>query len=130
MSNTYTEWARSNFMLNGLSFKQNEVVRADCLKFLDEEVQKYDLIIIDPPTLSRSKKMDQLFDVQIDYVGLIKKALTLLSQEGVILFSTNSRGFVFDENLFSFCSVTDISSKTLPLDFHDPYIHRCWKIQG
>ena len=132
MSNTYSEWARSNFILNGLSSKQNEVVRADCLKFLDEEMtssRRYDLIIIDPPTLSRSKKMDQLFDIQIDYVGLIKRALMLLSQGGVILFSTNSRGFVFDKELFPFCSVINISSKTLPLDFHDPYIHRCWKLQ-
>lgn len=131
MSNTYTAWGRDNFLLNGISLKNNEVVRADCLKFLDEEVRsgsKYDIIIIDPPTISRSKKMDQLFDVQVDYVTLIHKALKLLSPQGVIFFSTNSRQFGFETSLFEGCRIVDISSKTLPIDFHDPKIHRCWKI--
>lgn len=106
-------------------------MRADCLKFLDEERRtglKYDLIVIDPPTISRSKKMTQLFDIQVDYVPLITKALQLLSKEGVVFFSTNSRKFVLDENQFPLCKIIDISAKTIPLDFHDPKIHRCWKI--
>lgn len=133
MSNTYTAWGRDNFTLNGFPLKNHQVVRADCLKFLDEEIRfniKYDIIIIDPPTISRSKKMDQLFDIQVDYVSLISKSLKLLLPGGVIIFSTNSRKFVFDESLFPSCSVIEISSKTLPLDFQDPKIHRCWKISA
>lgn len=126
MSNTYCAWARDNFTVNGLSPKNNEILRADCLKFLDEERSRYDLIVIDPPTISRSKKMDQLFDIQIDYIPLILKALKLLSEEGAIFFSTNSRTFKFDGSQFG--SSLDISAKTIPLDFHDPKIHRCWKI--
>jgi 23S rRNA (cytosine1962-C5)-methyltransferase len=131
MSNTYTAWGRDNFILNGISLKNHEVVRADCLKFLDEEIRsgiKYDIVVIDPPTMSRSKKMDQLFDIQVDYVALIAKGLKLLCAEGVIFFSTNSRRFVFDVSLFKECSIKEISDKTIPLDFHDPKIHRCWKI--
>jgi 23S rRNA (cytosine1962-C5)-methyltransferase len=131
MSNTYTEWGRENFILNDLSLKNNEIVRADCLKFLDEEIKsqiKYDMIVIDPPTISRSKKMDQLFDIQIDYISLLTKAAKLLLKEGVIFFSTNSRKFVLDETLFPNCLMLEISHKTLPIDFHDPKIHRCWKI--
>ncbi|MEI8301056.1 MAG: class I SAM-dependent methyltransferase [Chlamydiota bacterium] len=131
MSNTYTQWGRENFELNGFSSKNHEIICADCLKFLDEEIYskaKYDLIVIDPPTISRSKKMDQLFDVQIDYVFLITKALKLLAKEGCIFFSTNSRRFVFDKDLFPDCTITEISHKTLPIDFHDPKIHRCWTI--
>ncbi len=131
MSNTYTAWGRDNFNLNSLSLKNNEIVRADCLKFLDEEVRsgiKYDIIIIDPPTISRSKKMSQLFDVQVDYVFLISQALKLLSKEGIIFFSTNSRKFIFQNHLFPSCRIEEISSKTIPIDFHDPKIHRCWKI--
>lgn len=133
MSNTYTAWGKDNFILNGLSLDQNEVVRADCLKFLDEEVRtrnKYDIIVIDPPTISRSKKMDQLFDIQVDYVFLISKALQLLSKGGAIYFSTNSRKFLFDETLFKSASIIEISHKTLPIDFQDPKIHRCWKISS
>lgn len=131
MSNTYTEWGKENFKLNSISLKNNEVVRADCLKFLDHEIRsgiKYDVIIIDPPTISRSKKMDQMFDIQVDYISLLSKALKLLLKGGVIFFSTNSRKFVFDESYFQSCSIIDISHKTIPLDFHDPKIHRCWKI--
>ena len=109
----------------------NEVVRADCLKFLDDEIRsglKYDIIVIDPPTISRSKKMDQLFDVQVDYINLVAKALRLLTSTGVIFFSTNSRQFSFDLSLFEDCAIQEISKKTLPVDFHDPKIHRCWKI--
>ena len=132
MSNTYTDWGRDNFILNGLSLKNNPIVRADCLKFLDEEIRsgiKYDIIVIDPPTISRSKKMDQMFDVQMDYLSLITKALKLLAKEGMIFFSTNSRKFVFDASQFPTCSIREISHKTLPIDFHDAKIHRCWKIQ-
>lgn len=131
MSNTYTAWGKDNFKLNSLSLKNNEIVRADCLKFLDDEIATgttYDIIIIDPPTISRSKKMDQLFDIQVDYVSLVSKALRLLSKDGVIFFSTNSRKFVFDESSFADCSVVDVSDKTIPIDFRDPKIHRCWKI--
>lgn len=131
MSNTYTDWGRENFLLNKLPLKNNPIVRADCLKFLDEEIRsggKYDIIVIDPPTISRSKKMDQMFDVQIDYVTLIEKGLKLLSSGGKIFFSTNSRRFIFDESQFKNCTIQEISHKTLPIDFHDPKIHRCWVI--
>jgi 23S rRNA (cytosine1962-C5)-methyltransferase len=131
MSNTYTDWGRENFLLNGLPLSKNTIVRADCLKFLDEEIlsrTKYDLIVIDPPTISRSKKMDQMFDIQLDYPTLIFKALQLLTPEGVIFFSTNSRKFTFDQTFFPTCFIQDISKQTLPIDFHDPRIHFCWKI--
>ncbi|MBM3201396.1 MAG: SAM-dependent methyltransferase [Chlamydiae bacterium] len=128
MSNTYTDWGRDNFKLNGLGYQNNVIIREDCLKFLDEERGEYDLIVIDPPTISRSKKMDQMFDVQIDYIFLIQKALNLLAPGGTIFFSTNSRKFVFDETQFDNCRILDISKQTIPIDFHDQKIHRCWKI--
>jgi 23S rRNA (cytosine1962-C5)-methyltransferase len=128
MSNTYTQWGRDNFILNGLSPAQNPIVRADCLKFLDEEVEKYDIIVIDPPTISRSKKMDQMFDIQLDYPILLTKALKILAPGGLIFFSTNSRKFDFDPMDLPPCKIEEVSHRTLPLDFHDPKIHRCWKI--
>lgn len=131
LSNTYTAWAKDNFRLNSLSLQNNEVIRADCLKFLEEEVNKgkeYDIIVIDPPTISRSKKMLQMFDIQLDYIPLLSKASQLLAKEGIIYFSTNSRKFLFERDLFSSYYIEEISAKTKPLDFHDPKIHRCWKL--
>lgn len=132
LSNTYTDWGKDNFRLNSLSLKNNEVVRADCLKFLDEEINsknRYDIIIIDPPTLSRSKKMDQLFDIQTDYYTLISKGLKLLSNEGILFFSTNFRKFNFDLALFDNCAIKEITQKTLPIDFRNQKIHRAWEIR-
>lgn len=131
MSNTYTAWGRDNFFLNSIPIRNHEIVRADCLKFLDDEIrsgEKYDIIIIDPPTISRSKKMDQMFDIQKDYVTLISKALKLLLKDGVIFFSTNSRKFAFEQGSLEHCKISEITHKTLPLDFHDCKIHRCWRI--
>ncbi len=130
MSNTYLAWGEKNFLLNSLTFENNQLVRADCLRFLESENEKYDLIVIDPPTISRSKKMDQMFDVQEDYPFLIFQSLKLLAPGGIIFFSTNSRKFAFDPTLFETCFIQEISHKTLPIDFSDPKIHRCWKISN
>ena len=131
MSNTYTEWSCDNLAINQLNPDTNIVIRADCLKFLEQEVktsEKYDLIVIDPPTISRSKKMDEMFDVQEDYIFLIKNALKLLAPDGAVYFSTNSRKFKFDHELFPECRIIDISAKTIPFDFHNQKIHYAWKI--
>lgn len=126
LSNTYTSWGRDNFVLNGLSLERHAIERADCMQFLQEDRGVYDLIIIDPPTLSRSKKMEKMFDVQIDYPFLIEKALDRLEKGGAIIFSTNLRTFVFDRTRFPSCQIVDVSKKTLPIDFRDPKIRYCW----
>ncbi len=128
MSNTYCGWGRDNFILNGITPNNHVIERADCMKFLESEKEKYDIIVIDPPTISRSKKMDQLFDIQFDYVFLIQRSLELLNPGGVIFFSTNARKFVFEPLHFPERAIMEVSHKTLPIDFHDPRIHRCWKI--
>lgn len=129
LSNTYCKWGKENFILNGIPLTNNLIIRDDCLQFLQEEKEIYDLIVIDPPTISRSKKMDQMFDIQKDYPFLISKALSLLSRDGILIFSTNSRDFDFDKTLFETrATILDISKKTIPLDFHNQKIHRCWKI--
>jgi 23S rRNA (cytosine1962-C5)-methyltransferase len=131
LSKTYTLWGRENFLLNAIPLENHDIVVADCMQFLDSEVRsraKYDIIVIDPPTLSRSKKMDGFFDIQVEYVTLISKALLLLAEKGVIFFSTNARKFIFDTSLFAPYRVEEISERTLPLDFHNKKIHRSWKV--
>lgn len=129
LSNTYTSWGKRNFLLNDLSENNNKIIVGDCMRFLESEKELFDLIIIDPPTLSRSKKMSQFFDVQRDYVFLIQKALSLLAKGGHLFFSTNARKFIFDSTLFLPYEVKEISKKTIPMDFHNQKIHRCWVLQ-
>ncbi len=134
MSNTYSGWAKENFRLNGFDGRKNETVREDCAKYLElaaKERRKFDLIIIDPPTISRSKKMDEMFDVNHDHPWLITKAFGLLRNSGgTILFSTNSRKFRMDENICLRYAVEDISPKMLPEGFRDKKIHKVFTIRS
>ena len=133
MSNTYTDWARENFILNSFDLKNNILVREDCAKYLKQAYdrrEKYDIIIIDPPTISRSKKMDEMFDVNTDHPALIIQASKfLISKDSMIMFSTNSRKFKMDEELSNKFKIEDISHKTIPDGFRDKKIHKVYIIK-
>jgi 23S rRNA (guanine2069-N7)-methyltransferase / 23S rRNA (guanine2445-N2)-methyltransferase len=130
MSNTYLNWAQRNFELNGLSPGQNGLVQADCRVWLQDTRERYDLIFIDPPTFSNSKRMEGVFDVERDHPEFIDGCARLLAPGGLIVFSTNSQRFRLDESLSRRYEVRDISAKTLPRDFErNPRIHRCFEIR-
>jgi 23S rRNA (guanine2445-N2)-methyltransferase / 23S rRNA (guanine2069-N7)-methyltransferase len=133
MSNTYLNWAQRNFELNGLSPERNGLVQADCRVWLQEGArsrERYDLIFIDPPTFSNSKRMEGVFDVERDHPEFIDGCVRLLAPGGLIVFSTNSQRFRLDESLSKRYDVRDISAKTLPKDFErNPRIHRCFEVR-
>jgi 23S rRNA (guanine2445-N2)-methyltransferase / 23S rRNA (guanine2069-N7)-methyltransferase len=133
MSHTYLDWARRNLELNGIKGYRHEIIQADCLAWLDEETARgaggYDLIFLDPPTFSNSKRMGETFDVQRDHVGLLQQTASLLNPGGLLIFSTNFRRFKLDREALGDFSIDDISVKTLPKDFErNPRIHYCWTI--
>jgi len=133
MSNTYINWAKKNMALNA-NKGTHEFIQADCLEWLATEAQlanrQYDLIFLDPPTFSNSKRMDEVFDIQADHVQLINNAVSLLSPGGVLYFSTNFRRFKLDKQALSDLIVEDITASTIPEDFaRNPKIHYCWRIQ-
>ncbi|WP_333877590.1 bifunctional 23S rRNA (guanine(2069)-N(7))-methyltransferase RlmK/23S rRNA (guanine(2445)-N(2))-methyltransferase RlmL [Methylobacter sp.] len=133
MSNTYINWAKKNMALNA-NEGAHEFIQADCLEWLATEAQlanrHYDLIFLDPPTFSNSKRMDEVFDIQTDHVQLINHAVSLLSPGGVLYFSTNFRRFKIDKQALSDLIIEDISAATIPEDFaRNPKIHYCWRIQ-
>ena len=136
MSATYLKWAEENHAING--FQKGDglsFVRANAMELLDrpdrfELKQPFDIIFLDPPSFSNSTKMAQSLDIQRDQESLINQAMALLNIQGVMIFSTNRRGFKLAENLFSEHSITDISRETLPEDFkRRPNIHKCWEIR-
>ncbi|MGE5241435.1 MAG: bifunctional 23S rRNA (guanine(2069)-N(7))-methyltransferase RlmK/23S rRNA (guanine(2445)-N(2))-methyltransferase RlmL [Bacteroidota bacterium] len=130
MSNTYLDWAQRNFRLNGLSETQNELVPADVLVWLKENrSRRYGLIFLDPPTFSRSKRMEDTLDVQRDHAALIADAAALLEPGGILIFSTNLRRFKIDRAALANVRVEDISRRTIPKDFErDPKVHQCFRI--
>jgi 23S rRNA (guanine2445-N2)-methyltransferase / 23S rRNA (guanine2069-N7)-methyltransferase len=130
LSRTYLDWARRNMALNGIEGERHRFIQADCLRWLERERQRHDLIFLDPPTFSSSKRMQGHFDVQRDHLNLIRKALARLAPGGILLFSTNFRNFRLNEAALADVSVEDITDRTIPRDFQrNPRIHRCWTIR-
>ena len=132
MSRVYLDWARRNMALNGfVEGPLHRLVQADCLKWLAiRRPERYDLIFLDPPTFSTSKRMGvRTFDVQRDHVPLVRAAASLLAQDGVLLFSNNFQRFRLDRPGLSEFTIEDISAHTIPPDFvRNPRIHTCWRI--
>jgi 23S rRNA (guanine2445-N2)-methyltransferase / 23S rRNA (guanine2069-N7)-methyltransferase len=129
MSRTYLDWARRNLDLNGIGGSNHRLIQANCLAWLRDGQDRFDLIFLDPPTFSNSKRMAEHFDLQRDHVELIHAALARLAPSGVLLFSNNYRRFRLDGKTLGEVSIEDITPRTLPRDFQrNPRIHNCWKI--
>ncbi len=138
-SKTYLAWAHRNLVRNGLSESHHQLIQADCRSWLQQEadrftqsprLRRYGLIFLDPPTFSNSKQTDTTLDIQRDHVPLIRTALKCLTQDGLLIFSTNCQKFNMDIQAFTSLQLENISHLTLPLDFkRNPRIHQCWKIR-
>jgi 23S rRNA (guanine2445-N2)-methyltransferase / 23S rRNA (guanine2069-N7)-methyltransferase len=132
MSRTYLDWAARNLALNGFRGDRHELIQADCIEWLQDAMEsnwRYDLIFLDPPTFSTSKRMKYTLDIQRDHVDLIRDCLELLTSDGVLVFSTNHRKFRLDNAALADCKVEDITRQTLPKDFErNPRIHYGWLI--
>lgn len=130
LSATYLEWAQRNLDLNGFRTREHRLVRADCLEWLRSEKERYDLIFVDPPTFSNSKRMTGVFDVQRDHVTLIRLALARLAPGGTLIFSTNQRRFRLDDEQLRDLQIREFGPASVPFDFsRQPRIHRCWILE-
>lgn len=131
MSRTYLEWAERNLRLNGLTGRAHRLMQADVLGWLRESDEQFDLIFIDPPTFSNSKRMEDAFDVQRDHLRLMTDLKRLLRKGGTIMFSNNKRGFRMDHGGLAQLGLKaqEITQKTLSQDFaRNRQIHNCWLI--
>ncbi|MBS9438619.1 bifunctional 23S rRNA (guanine(2069)-N(7))-methyltransferase RlmK/23S rRNA (guanine(2445)-N(2))-methyltransferase RlmL [Photorhabdus noenieputensis] len=132
MSRTYLEWAERNLQANGLTGRQHRLIQADCLAWLARANEQFDLIFIDPPTFSNSKRMEDAFDVQRDHIILLKQLKRLLRRGGTLMFSNNKRGFKMDFVELEKVGLVakEITSKTQSQDFaRNRQIHNCWLLR-
>lgn len=129
LSKTYLDWARRNLALNGFS-ERHRLEQGDVMHWLAEDRGEYELIFIDPPTFSNSKRMEGVFDVQRDHVQLLDLAMARLAAGGTLYFSNNFRKFQLDDSLQQRYAVEEISAQTLDADFaRNPKIHRAWRLR-
>ena len=131
LSATYTNWTKMNMALNGLSTDKHTVIQEDCVKWLQECEAIFDVIFVDPPTFSNTKKEKRVFDIQRDHFDLITMAMSRLAASGVLYFSTNYKRFVLDVRLAEFFDIKNISEATIPYDFsRNRKIHMCWEMKN
>ena len=133
MSRTYLDWAKRNLALNGQVGPEHGFVQADCIAWLrdqQDKARRFDLMFIDPPTHSRSKRMEDDFDVQRDHVDLLTLARGLLAEHGSIVFSNNYTRFRLDRDGLTDFEIEDWTASTLPWDFRrSPRIHQCYLLK-
>ncbi|MGI1678291.1 MAG: bifunctional 23S rRNA (guanine(2069)-N(7))-methyltransferase RlmK/23S rRNA (guanine(2445)-N(2))-methyltransferase RlmL [Cellvibrionaceae bacterium] len=128
LSNTYLRWADKNFTANRLG-KNHELIQADCFTWLKECREAFDVILLDPPSFSNSKRMEGVLDVQRDHIALIDRCMDLLNLGGTLVFSTNLRSFKMDQEVLSKYAVDNITRQTIDVDFErNPRIHQCFLI--
>ena len=134
LSRTYLDWAQRNLALNGLATRQHALVQADCREWLDDAARRreqFDLIFLDPPTFSNSRRMQGVLDTTRDHPALIDGCMRLLAPGGLLVFSTNAQKFRLDPSVSERYDVKDISAATVPRDFErNPRIHRCYDIRA
>ena len=132
LSKNYLQWAQDNLKVNGLFGPEHKFIDMDCMAYLERSVakkKKFDLIVVDPPTFSNSKRTEEDWDVQQRHVEMLNMIAQILTPGGIVYFSTNFRRFKFDEaNLVGFDTILEISRQTVPEDFRNKRIHRCWRM--
>lgn len=127
LSKTYLDWADRNMRLNFPDYESHSIVHADVKKELPNiPVSSFDIIIMDPPTFSNSKRMDDFLDVQRDHVVLINSCTDILKENGVLFFSTNFSKFKLQSDLLKAVSIKDISKATTPFDFAGKLHRQCF----
>lgn len=130
LSKTYLEWAEKNMALNFPAYPHHQLVHADVLQYLVTiPANRFDLIIMDPPTFSNSKRMEDFLDIQRDHVGLINECLRILDKDGILIFSTNFTRFRMEAEKIKASSIKDITRATTPFDFSGKLKRQCFEIK-
>jgi 23S rRNA (guanine2445-N2)-methyltransferase / 23S rRNA (guanine2069-N7)-methyltransferase len=129
-SATYVDWARENLELNAFSGPGHQLIRSDIWEFVDglSSSDVWDLAVVDPPTFSNRKGTEEPWDVQRDHGVLLKRLAAHIAPGGTLFFSTNFRRFKLDEAALTAYAIRDITRQTIPEDFRNERIHRCWRL--
>lgn len=130
LSKTYLSWAEENAKLNFPANEQvHRFIHGDVKQWLDEApAEGYDLVVMDPPTFSNSKRMKDFLDIQRDHAELINKTLRAMTPGGVLYFSTNYRSFQLDAEKITGPAIKNITNATTPFDFQGKLWRQCFRM--
>ncbi len=130
-SRTYLKWARDNLRLNDLDSNDHVFVLSDAMEYLRSQQgeSRFDLAVVDPPTYSNSKDRTADWDIDRDYVELLRRLRHHMTPGGIVFFSTNYRRFKFDAGKLQGYACREITRRTIPEDFRNQRIHQCWRLQ-
>ena len=131
LSKTYLQWSQDNFTLNKLINPSSyHFIHADVKQYLKTlPSNEFDLVIMDPPTFSNSKRMKDILDIQMDHVELINDVLKAMKPGATLYFSTNFSRFVLDTEQIHSTQIKDITKATTPFDFDGRLKRWCYKIE-
>jgi 23S rRNA (cytosine1962-C5)-methyltransferase len=129
LSKTYLNWAERNMQINFPDFKNHEIIHADVKQYLKTVAENsFDLVVMDPPTFSNSKRMEDFLDIQKDHVELINDCIKTLTKNGILFFSTNFTKFQLDADKIIASEIKNITKQTTPFDFTGKLKRQCWRI--
>jgi len=132
MSKTYLNWANENFKANNMDLSKHKLSQQDCLEWLKstQPIEPFDLIFLDPPSFSNSKKMQGVLDIQRDHLEIIELSMKKLAKGGQLIFSNNLRKFKLDDDLNERYKITNFTKQSIDKDFdRNQKIHQCWIIE-
>ncbi len=130
-SDTYISWAKDNLVLNGLWNDAHDLVQSDVFEFLRQQrklAKRYDLCVVDPPSFFRDDKRNVNFDVNKDHIRLLENVIKVMDQGGIVFFSTNHQKFKSRLRRLDVAQMMELTPKSIPEDYRNRQIHRCWKI--
>jgi 23S rRNA (cytosine1962-C5)-methyltransferase len=131
-SGVYLEWARENLKLNQLAGPAHKFVRADAREFVRRAAadgRSWALALLDPPSFSvRGGASGGDLDVQRDHRELVEATLQVILPGGVLYFSTNHQRFEPALDGLAATACEEITARTVPEDYRNKQVHRCWRI--
>jgi 23S rRNA G2069 N7-methylase RlmK/C1962 C5-methylase RlmI len=134
LSKTYLDWGKVNFALNGIEAgNRHNFIESDVSRFLGQagkEAKRWDIIILDPPSFSNSKKTATILDIQRDYIDLIRECLSLLSPGGTLWFSSSAKGIKIQTSDFPGLEIKDMGKALMDEDFRGKRMPACYALKS
>ena len=129
-SATYIQWAKDNFKLNHIKNPAYTFVQSDTEKYIEvlqKRKRKFTLAFVDPPSFSQRLGKTS-FDINRHHPELLEKIFTVMDKGSTVIFSVNHQRFDPKFNKLKVKQIKELTPKTIPEDYGNKLVHRCWQM--